>query len=112
MTALHPYATLHNDEDSRDTVTAGSVDDYEPPGAAVTVQLGQTYRAANPLDEGRRILVASRPEGHDFAWVCDAVTRLRPRTISLRSLHASPTTKAGQPRRTGYVLEQPDGSQP
>ncbi|MCX5197199.1 hypothetical protein OOK31_25430 [Streptomyces sp. NBC_00249] len=71
----------------------------------MTIQPGQIYRAATPLDGGRRILIASRPASHDYVWVCDAVTRLRPRTISLRSLHASPTTRDGQPRRTGYILE-------
>ncbi|MFD9569957.1 hypothetical protein ACFWBI_08945 [Streptomyces sp. NPDC059982] len=77
----------------------------------MTIQPGQTYRAANPLDEGRRILIVSRPEGCDFAWVCDPLTGLRPRTISLRSLHATSTTKVGRARRSGYVLEpQPDGS--
>ncbi|MEW1638617.1 hypothetical protein AB0469_31735 [Streptomyces sp. NPDC093801] len=75
----------------------------------MTIKARQTYRAANPLDEGRRILIVSCPEGLDFAWVCDPLTGLRPRTISLRSLHATPTTKTGQPRRSGYVLEA-DGS--
>lgn len=68
------------------------------------VQPGQTYRAANPLDEGRRILIASNPLS-DFVWVCDAATRARPRAVSLRNLHSSPLTRTGQPRRTGYILE-------
>ncbi|MFJ8163839.1 hypothetical protein ACIRBY_23330 [Streptomyces sp. NPDC096136] len=77
----------------------------------MTIQPGQTYRATNPLDEGRRILIEAYTPGDARAHVVDADTGKRPRQILARTLHTKPTTKAGQPRRTGYVLEtQPDGS--
>jgi len=39
--------------------------------------------------------------------VVDAQDGKRPRRILRRYLHDSPTTKTGQPRRTGYALETP-----
>ncbi|MGW6703573.1 hypothetical protein ACWGDE_01585 [Streptomyces sp. NPDC054956] len=68
------------------------------------IQPGQTYRSVDPRDNIRIRVTAYEP-GWAGADVVDAVTGKRPRRILTRSLHASPTTKTGQTRRTGYVLE-------
>jgi hypothetical protein len=70
------------------------------------IEPGQTYVSADPRDN-IRIRVTAYENGWATADVVDAVTGKRPRGILARSLHASSTTKTGQPRRTGYVLEQP-----
>jgi len=79
---------------------------------------GQIYRSLGdpyPYREPRRIKVVGEPGripggGHVFGKV-DVVTitntgrELRRRAIEVTQLHASGTTKTGQPRRTGYALE-------
>ncbi|MFF9197312.1 hypothetical protein ACF09L_19100 [Streptomyces sp. NPDC014779] len=70
----------------------------------MTIQPGQTYRLADPR-ETIRIRITAYTPGDARAHVVDAVTGKRPRQILVTHLHTSPLTKAGQPRRSGYVLE-------
>lgn len=70
------------------------------------IQPGQTYRSLDPRGGPRIRIVASTP-GSNRVTVVDANTGKRPRSVFATALHASPITKAGQPRRTGYALEQP-----
>lgn len=83
----------------------------------MTIQPGQTYRAVKPSDgfsaDFIRIEVVGavgRVPGWGYGKV-DVVTvtpegrKVRRRAIEASQLHASATTKTGQPRRTGYVLE-------
>lgn len=70
------------------------------------IQPGQVYVACHPLDKGRRIRITNYLPGHVGAVVVDADTGKRPRWLSLRALHATATTRTGQPRRTGYALEK------
>lgn len=65
---------------------------------------GQTYRSLDARG-GPRIRVEHYTPGALRAWVVDADTRKRGRWVLVSSLHASPVTRAGQPHRTGYVLE-------
>ncbi|MFD0358279.1 hypothetical protein ACFVHW_31800 [Streptomyces sp. NPDC127110] len=71
----------------------------------MTIQARQTYRAANTLDEGRRIFIEAYQPGSERAYVVDADTGKRFRSIRVSQLHAEPVTRSGQPRRSGYVLE-------
>ncbi|KUH38407.1 MULTISPECIES: hypothetical protein [Streptomyces] len=71
----------------------------------MTICPGQTYRAVEPLAEGRRIRIDRYTPGHAHAWVVDAQTGTRGRWILVSSLHQTAVTRTGQPRRTGYVLE-------
>ncbi|MFF4369661.1 hypothetical protein [Streptomyces sp. NPDC001594] len=71
----------------------------------MTIKPGQTYRAANPLDEGRRIFIEAYQPGAEDAYVVDANTGKRFRRIRVSQLHTKPVTRTGQPRRSGYVLE-------
>jgi hypothetical protein len=68
------------------------------------IQPGQTYRSADPRG-GPRIRIERYTPGHDRAWIVDAQDGKRGRWILVRSLHDSPTTRDGKPRRTGHVLE-------
>ncbi|WP_405461646.1 hypothetical protein OG786_29405 [Streptomyces sp. NBC_00101] len=70
------------------------------------IQPGQTYRSCKPSDKGFRIRIIT--VGATMARAVNAATG-RPLLdqIMLHNLHDSPTTKNGQPRRTGYVLETP-----
>lgn len=70
------------------------------------IQPGQTYRSLDPRGGPRIRIVASTP-GSNRVTVVDANTGKRPRSVFATALHASPITKTGQPRRTGYALEQP-----
>ncbi|MFJ9799872.1 hypothetical protein [Streptomyces sp. NPDC101145] len=65
---------------------------------------GQTYRSLDARG-GPRIRVEHYTPGALRAWVVDADTHKRGRWVLVSSLHQTPTTRAGQPRRTGYVLE-------
>ncbi|MFF8610855.1 hypothetical protein ACF06X_33655 [Streptomyces sp. NPDC015346] len=73
----------------------------------MTIAPGQTYRSADPR-ETIRIRIVSYEPGWNRADVVDAATGKRPRRIVVRNLHATPTTKTGQRRRSGYVLETGD----
>lgn len=68
------------------------------------IQPGQTYRSADPR-ELIRIRIKSYVPGENRALVVDAATGKRPRPMLVTALHDSPTTQAGKPRRSGYVLE-------
>lgn len=85
-----------------------------------TIQPGQIYRSLSnrhhPVDGPTRIKVVGEPGtipggGHKFGKV-DVVTltkagrEIRRRAIEISQLHDSDTTRDGQPRRTGYVLEE------
>lgn len=70
------------------------------------IKPGQTYRSADPRDS-IRIRITDYTPGHARAHVVDAFTGKRPRQMLVTALHQTPTTRDGQPRRTGYVLEQP-----
>ncbi|MFF4489464.1 hypothetical protein ACFY0F_23695 [Streptomyces sp. NPDC001544] len=70
------------------------------------IEPGQTYRSCDPRG-GPRIRIKSLAPGGSRAHVVDAVTGKRPRWVLAAALHESPTTRDGQPRRTGYALEQP-----
>lgn len=79
------------------------------------IQPGQTYRAVSPTPsdpEGRHIRIkvvwvpASFWEGKvNVVTVLADGREIRRRAIEASQLHASATTRDGQPRRTGYVLE-------
>ncbi len=81
------------------------------------IEPGQTYRALGdpyPYTEPRRIKVVGRvvpgAMGHGKAHVVTLTSdgrELRRRAIEIAQLHDSATTADGQPRRTGYALEQP-----
>ena len=65
---------------------------------------GQVYRSCDPRG-GPRIRIVSYTPGTSRARVVDAYSGKQPRGILVNSLHDSPMTRSGQPRRTGYVLE-------
>jgi hypothetical protein len=83
------------------------------------IQPGQTYRsvqpiASDPRDGHRRIEVVGTPGRIPGVWgfgKVDVVTltadgrKVRRRAIEASQLHATATTRDGQPRRNGYVLE-------
>ncbi|MEU8740532.1 hypothetical protein [Streptomyces halstedii] len=72
----------------------------------MTIKPGQIYRSADPRDTHREPIRITAYDGTNRADVVDAYSGKKPRSILINSLHASPTTKNGTPRRTGYVLEQ------
>lgn len=84
----------------------------------MNIQPGQIYRALGdpyPYTEPRRIKVVGKPitiSGLYNSGKVDIVTltetgrEIRRRAIEVAQLHDSPTTRNGQPRRTGYALEQ------
>lgn len=65
--------------------------------------VGQVYRSCDPRGGPTVRIIQIHPNS---ATVVDAVTGKRPRDILLDTLHGSATTRTGQPRRTGYALEQ------
>ncbi|MFJ8016205.1 hypothetical protein [Streptomyces sp. NPDC096339] len=83
------------------------------------IQPGQTYRSLSnrhhPDDVPVRIKVVGTPITIPGVWgygKVDVVTitaagrEVRRRAIEASQLHATATTREGQPRRTGYVLEE------
>lgn len=70
------------------------------------IQPGQIYRHCDPREQIRIRITAYTP-GDARAHVVDAVTGKRFRQILVTALHASPTTRDGKPRRSGYALEDP-----
>jgi hypothetical protein len=68
------------------------------------IRPGQTYRSCDPRG-GPRIRIHAYQPGWNRALIVDADTGKRFRRILTTQLHATDTTKTGQPRRTGYVLE-------
>ena len=79
---------------------------WDEPNEQHVIQPGQTYRHCDPR-ESIRIRIVRYTPGAARVYVVDAVTGKRHRQILVTHLHASPTTKTGQPRRSGYALEQP-----
>ena len=77
----------------------------------MTIQPGQTYRSADPRG-GPRIRIERYTAGHAHAWVVNAYDGKRARWVLVRNLHASPDTKTGASRRTGYVLEPAPAPEP
>lgn len=84
------------------------------------IQPGQIYRSLSnrhhPVDGPTRIKVVGKPNvipgvGGFGKVAVVTLTRtgreVRRRSIEMTQLHDSATTRDGQPRRTGYVLEQP-----
>lgn len=83
------------------------------------VERGQEYVAvqavaSEPVPRFIRIRVVGRPHASSGGWnfgKVDVVTvtpdgrELRYRAIDMAQLHDSPTTRDGQPRKTGYVLD-------
>ncbi|MGQ4343534.1 hypothetical protein [Streptomyces sp. SAS_275] len=69
------------------------------------IEPGQIYRSCDPRG-GPRIRIKSYRPGDARAHVVDARDGKRFRQILVTALHATVTTRDGQPRRTGYVLEQ------
>ncbi|MFE4305619.1 hypothetical protein [Streptomyces sp. NPDC056891] len=69
---------------------------------------GRVFVACHPEDSARLRIVQYQPGGMR-AVVADAETGARQRSIVASSLHASPLTRAGSRRRSGYV---PDDAQP
>ena len=68
----------------------------------------QVYRSCDPRDDPPiRIRIESYRPGDARAHIVDAATGKRFRQILVTQLHDSPTTRDGQPRRTGYALEKP-----
>ena len=68
----------------------------------MTIEKNQLYLACNPLDEGRTLRIVEVAGGH--ARVTTFNGPRRDRWISIKSLHASATTRSGQLRRSGYAL--------
>ncbi|MFV2172298.1 hypothetical protein ACFHW2_12060 [Actinomadura sp. LOL_016] len=68
-----------------------------------TVRAGQVYESCDPRG-GPTIRITAYTPGANRADVVDAADGKRPRAVLVRSLHASRTTKHGEPRRTGYRL--------
>lgn len=66
---------------------------------------GQVYRSADPRG-GPTVRVKAWRPGDARAHVVDAHTGKRHRQILAHTLHATATTRNGEPRRTGYVLAQ------
>jgi hypothetical protein len=74
------------------------------------IRSGQTYRSCGdpyPYTEPRRIkVVGVWGFGKvDVVTLTETGREIRRRAIEATQLHATDTTKTGQPRRTGYVLE-------
>lgn len=70
------------------------------------ITAGQIYRSCD--ESGRHpIRVVRYRLGEARAQIVNAQTGKRFRSILVTYLHASPTTRAGEPRRSGYVLEGP-----
>ncbi|MFJ7269380.1 hypothetical protein ACIQV3_22510 [Streptomyces sp. NPDC099050] len=80
------------------------------------IQPGQTYRSTSnrhhPVDGPTRVKVVSKPYpgalGYgqvDIVTLTKSGREVRHRRIEASQLHATATTRDGQPRRTGYVLE-------
>lgn len=69
------------------------------------IEPGQTYRHCDPRETIRIRIHAYRP-GDLRAHIVDATTGKRIRQILVTQLHDSATTHNGQPRRTGYALEE------
>lgn len=84
------------------------------------IQPGQTYSSVKPITsepESRhiRIKVTAEPNRFNLSrWTVGKVQvvtltsdgrEVRLRAIKVSQLHATATTRDGQPRRTGYVLE-------
>lgn len=72
------------------------------------IKAGQVYRSADPRDD-IRIRIKSYYPGAVRAQVVDAESGKRQRQILVKNLHASPITRAGRRRHSGYVLEQGRG---
>ncbi|QLJ01498.1 hypothetical protein HZZ00_11000 [Streptomyces sp. NEAU-sy36] len=83
------------------------------------IEPGQTYRSVGdpyPYSEPRRIKVVGEPirrfgryGGYSKVEVVTLTKdgrEIRRRAIESTQLHDSATTRNGQPRRTGYALEQ------
>lgn len=77
------------------------------------IEPGQTYLACD--GSGLRIRVVGNGPGYP-AWGWSKTTietvlpdgrGVRQRAIETTQLHATPYTRDGQPRRTGYALETP-----
>ncbi|MEU5976325.1 hypothetical protein [Streptomyces sp. NPDC047315] len=67
---------------------------------------GDTYRSANSR-ETTRIRVEKYTPGRSHAFVVTLTPdgrAVRRRALEVRQLHDTPLTRAGQPRRTGYIL--------
>ena len=72
------------------------------------ITAGQIYTRHEPTENVTyRIRIEQYQQGAARARVVDAVTGKRPREILAANLHESATTRSGQPRRTGYILEGP-----
>ena len=74
------------------------------------IEKGQIYVAADPRDEGRRIVVLAA-RGVFAATVSVATItpdgrEVRPRSIQASQFHESAITIEGKPRKTGYILER------
>ena len=70
----------------------------------MTIKPGQIYRSCDPRG-GPRIRVVRYQPGWARADVVDAYDGKRPRRVLVTTIHDSPTTRDGKPRRTGYALE-------
>ncbi|MEV5347148.1 hypothetical protein [Streptomyces achromogenes] len=72
------------------------------------IEPGQIYQRYNAREHAiTRIRIESLAPDGSRAWVVDADTGKLARWVKTANLHTSPYTRGGQPRRTGYVLEQP-----
>jgi len=68
----------------------------------MSVEKDQLYPACNPLDEGRTLRIVGVVGGH--ARIFTVGGPARERWIAVKHLHATATTRDGQPRRSGYAL--------
>jgi hypothetical protein len=64
----------------------------------------QVYEAADPRDEGRRILVTSYYSGYTNANIVSYPSGKNHRSVNTKHLHAERNTGKGTPRKNGYFL--------
>lgn len=69
------------------------------------IRPGQVWETAHPM-EVTTVRVTNIAAGR--VSVVDAHDGKRPRQIWATQFHASPTTRAGSPRKSGYILKEDD----
>ncbi|MGX1129931.1 hypothetical protein RKD49_002121 [Streptomyces glaucescens] len=98
---------------------SGGENGREAGAEGIGIQPGQIYRSLGdpyPCSEPRRIKIVGTPGRTpgmygfgkvDVVTITETGREIRRRAIETTQLHATPTTRDGKPRRTGYALEQP-----
>lgn len=68
------------------------------------IEKDNVYESADPRDDGRQIRVTSFYTGYAQANIVSHPSGKRHRSINVKYLHESRTTKNGQPRKNGYFF--------